>query len=119
MKKNFLKGIFSLPYKEIFGFCLLVNILVALFIVFFKNFLPPVVPLFYGLPVGEEQLVPRIFLTVPSIVATVLIIINIFIAKVSSGNFIQRVLVGLTMTLTLLASVTTMKIFFLVASFHF
>ncbi len=117
MKKNFLKEIFSVPYKEFFGFCLLFNVCVAALIIIFKNTLPPVVPLMYGLPVGEEQLVPRILLTVPSVVSIILIIINMVIAKLLGGTFVQKVLVGLTMAITLLAAVTTVKIFFLVASF--
>lgn len=119
MKKSFLKEIFSLPYKEIIGLCLVINIIVAILVIALKSFLPPVVPLFYGLPVGEEQLVPRFFLTIPSFSAILLIIINTIIAKFSSGSFIQKVLIGLTMAITLLASITTLKIFFLVASFHF
>lgn len=117
MKKSFLKEIFSVPYKEFFGFCLLFNICVIAIIVLFKGMLPPVVPLMYGLPVGEEQLVPRLFLTVPSAISMILIVINMTIAKLLGGAFIQKVLVGLAIAITLLSAVTTMKIFFLVASF--
>jgi len=117
MKKNFLKEVFSLPYKEFFGFCLLVNIGVIAFVLVLGGMLPPVVPLMYGLPVGEEQLVAKGFLTIPSAVSVILIIVNVIIAKFSSASFIQKVLVGLTIAITLLSAVTTMKIFFLVASF--
>lgn len=117
MKKSFFRELFSLPYKEFFGICLLVNLGVIGFVVLLRNNLPPVVPLMYGLPVGEEQLVPRLFLIAPSVISIILIVINILIAKFSGGSFIQKVLVGLTMAVTLLALVTTLKIFFLIASF--
>lgn len=117
MTKNPFKEILSVPYSQFFIICIVVNLAVVAFIVLLRNTLPPVVPLLYGLPVGEEQLVPRILLIIPSLIVTFLTIVNMIIGKLFGGVFIQKVFVGLTIAISLLSLVTTLKIFFLVGSF--
>lgn len=117
MKKSFLTQIFNIPFKEYFFVCFGLNLLIIILLFLLQNNLPPVVPLFYGLPTGDEQLVPRMFLAIPCLSAIIIIVINGVVAKLSKSAFIQRVLVGLILAGTLLALITTIKIFFLVASF--
>ncbi len=106
-----------LPFKEYFIGSLILNLVIAVLVLVLRGMLPPVVPLFYGLPTGEEQLVSNYFLTIPSLIALFLTTINAFITKFFKDTFTHKVLIGLTVAITLLASITTIKIFFLVASF--
>lgn len=108
------KIINSLPFKEFFAICLAVNFIVGIGVVILASSLPPVVPLLYGLPVGEEQLAPKIFLVLPCLVAIILTLSNAFLAINSKDAFIHKVLLGICVAVTLLASITTVKIFFLV-----
>lgn len=104
----------SLPFKEFFIVCLAVNLTVGVAILVSQSSLPPVVPLLYGLPVGEEQLVPRILLVLPSLAAFLLVAANACVSSFLKDSFVHKVLVGISIALTLLASITTIKIFFLV-----
>lgn len=117
MKKNLFGEIFSLPYREFFFSCFAANLAVAVTILVLQNNLPPVVPLLYQLPIGEEQLVSRIFLIIPSLAALLILAVNLFLLKISKDSFVQKVLVGLSIAITLLASITSIKIFLLVGSF--
>ncbi len=83
----------------------LVNILVILGVLFFQSHLPPVVPLFFGLPLGEQQLANSWALIIPPIVALAFLGVNIFI---------KQVLLGLTLTTTALSTITVVKIILLV-----
>ena len=105
-----------MPFRGFFLTCLILNVVFSLLVLLLQKSLPPVVPLMYGLPVGEEQLVPRIALAGPSALAFLIAMVNAFGAKASKNPFIEKVLVGLTIVVTSLAIVTTLKVFFLVAA---
>ena len=57
----------TLPFKNYAIASLFVNLLIILSAILAQRFLPPEVPLFYGLAEGEEQLAPRLFLLLPSL----------------------------------------------------
>ncbi len=92
----------------------LVNILVILGVLFFQSHLPPVVPLFFGLPLGEQQLANSWALIIPPIVALAFLGVNIFITQTTKDDFIKQVLLGLTLTTTALSTITVVKIILLV-----
>lgn len=117
MKRISLGKAISFPFRSYFVVFLGLNLAVIILVLSLQSKLPPVVPLFYGLPTGEEQLVPKMFLITPLLIAIAITIANIFILKITKEAFIQKVFVGLTLAVTLLAIITTVKIFFLVASF--
>lgn len=92
----------------------IVNILVVIIALFFQSHLPPVVPLFYGMPSGEEQLANQWALIIPPLVALAFLGVNIFITHITKDDFIKQVLLGLTITTTALSTITVVKIILLV-----
>ena len=113
MKRNFLPDI---EYKEMFFTCIVVSIFLTVVIFFLQESLPPVVPLLYGLPSGKEQLVPRLFIGLPLVVSSLVAIINLSLSRLTKDIFLKKIFVGLTVATTILATITTIKIFFLVGS---
>ncbi|KKQ86611.1 MAG: hypothetical protein UT10_C0020G0001, partial [Candidatus Woesebacteria bacterium GW2011_GWB1_38_8b] len=85
--------------------------------IIFRNNLPPVIPLFYGLAEGENQLVNPLFLTIPAGLGLLIILINTLLSTIISNNFIKRSLILSSFAVSLLVFITTVKILLLVGSF--
>ena len=111
-----LEKIPNLPYKEGISVCVGINLIFFLAIVFLQKRLPPEVPLFYGLAEGEEQLVPRLLLSLPNLIALIIILINTGLTLLTTNLFVKKILIMASVTATFLASITCLKIFFLVGS---
>ena len=77
----------------------LVNIVVVLLI---KNFLPPQIPLYYGLAEGQEQLSGTLGLVVPGILSLSLTSVNTIIMFFVKDNFIKQTLIISSLLLTIL-----------------
>ncbi|OGM20674.1 hypothetical protein A2955_04860 [Candidatus Woesebacteria bacterium RIFCSPLOWO2_01_FULL_37_19] len=92
----------------------LVNIVVVLLI---KNFLPPQIPLYYGLAEGQEQLSGTLGLVVPGILSLSLTSVNTIIMFFVKDNFIKQTLIISSLVVTIFATITTLKIILLVGSF--
>ncbi|KKU01574.1 MAG: hypothetical protein UX88_C0021G0005 [Candidatus Woesebacteria bacterium GW2011_GWC2_47_16] len=107
----------TLPFKNYAVAAFLVNILVIFSVVLAQRFLPPEVPLFYGLAEGEEQLAPRLFLLIPSLASLVVLILNSLVSSRVEDIFIKKALVIAAIGTTFFAAITTLKIMFLVGSF--
>jgi len=76
--------------------------------------LPPQIPLFYGLPQGEDQLIGSLGLALPSLISLTLTTLNFFLAKKIKNTFLERILAAASLTITALALITTVKVAFLV-----
>jgi len=96
--------------------CILLNILVVVFVIIIQNNLPPVVPLYYGRPEAADQLAPKILLILPAVFAIVVVILNMSLAKIVRDSFLKQVLIALTVVVTLLSTITIVKIVFLVGN---
>ncbi len=96
--------------------CFAINIFVIIVIFLFSSKLPPIVPLFYGQPQGEEQLANNTLLTLPAILANIFILVNFIIEKTVQDNFLHKVLVGLMVGCTVLSTITIVKIILLVGN---
>lgn len=107
----------SLPFKECIYFSLVVNILVAVLVLILKPFLPPVVPFFYGLPTGSEQLIGSYGLFIAPATGIILTILNISISNVISNLFLKKAIVISSAFVSLLLSVTVVKVILLVGFF--
>jgi len=107
----------DLPFKRTVITSLATNLLFILLVVLLKNNLPPQVPLLYGLPEGEEQLVPRLLLILPNTLAIGITLINIGLTFVTKDLFMRKLLLVVPVVVTFLAVITTLKILFLVGSF--
>jgi len=98
--------------------CTIINGLEVLFILVFKNHLPPLIPFFYGLPISNQQLAEKTTLALLPLISEGLIIINLGIAKFAKDEFLEKISGGFTILVTILALVAVLKIFMLVGSFH-
>lgn len=107
----------ALPFKNYAIASSVVNILVILATLFAQKFLPPQVPLFYGLAEGEGQLAPRLFLLIPSLASLVILTINSLVSSRVEDIFIKKALILAAIGTTFFAAITTLKIMFLVGSF--
>lgn len=96
--------------------CVFINILMVVFVWVVSNNLPPVVPLYYGRPEATDQLAPKTFLALPAAIATIVVILNFFLAKIIRDSFLKQVLIALTIVVTLLSTITIIKIAFLVGN---
>lgn len=81
-----------------------------------QKFLPPYIPLFYGLPEGEEQLAPSLALLLPGAFASLLLAINVGLSAYIKNDFIKKSLVLTSLVVSVFAAVATLKIIFLVGS---
>ncbi len=107
----------ALPFKNYAVASLLVNILIILSVILAQRFLPPEVPLFYGLAEGDEQLAPRLFLLIPSLASLVVLVANSLVSSRVEDAFIKKALILAAIGTTFFAAITTLKIMFLVGSF--
>lgn len=101
-------------FRNILFICIGLNLLTIVLILIFQKSLPPVVPLFYGLPVSVDQLVPSTNLIIPSVVSIIISITNFLIAKKLKDHFLEKIFVGIAILTTILAIITTINIFGLV-----
>ena len=104
--------------KELFQkfsiLCLAANLLIVLAIVLLQKDLPPVVPLFYGLPVSQEELTKNIFLVTPALTSSLFICVNFILIRITKDSFLQKIFIGLDATTVALSTITILEIIFLV-----
>ena len=103
--------------KKISLLCLIVNLIAIAAVVIMKKNLPLQIPLFYGLPVSSDQLAGNLELIIPSIIAIFLIIINYELNTILKDKFLEKIFLGLIITLTALSTITVIEIFSLVGAF--
>jgi len=113
MKKS--HDLHPLPLTKTLLSLLFINGAIIVFqLTFLKNRLPPVVPLLFGKPQGEEQLVPKLYLTAPPLTSSIIALINTALIKSITNHFLKYVLLGLMLTATVLSTITVIKIVLLV-----
>lgn len=94
--------------------CVVINLLIIVWIFISQAHLPPEVPLFYGLPSGEEQLSQSPLLILPPIISLILIGLNFLLIRTTKDKFLQNVLLSTMVVITALSTITIAKIIFLV-----
>ena len=112
--KNLLAG---LPFSNFVYASFVLNLLLIVFVLTIQRWLPPQVPLFYGMAEGEGQLSQSIFLTIPALAAIGITIVNIVISLGVKDTFVKKTLIVAGLAATFLATITVVKIVFLVGSF--
>jgi hypothetical protein len=105
------------PYKSFVYLSVFLNIVSVVIILVLKGFLPPVVPLFYGLPTGNEQLVPTLGLLWAPLAGLVITLINIFVSILNQDDFLKKSLIISSAFISLLLTITVIKIVLLVGFF--
>lgn len=80
-----------------------------------RSYLPPLIPLFYGKPIGIEELAQKNFLFLVPAIAIIISILNLIISKSAKDEFLQKILAVGSFVVSLMAIVTVFKIILLVA----
>jgi len=99
--------------KLVFSSTFLVIVSIGLIFLLQKN-LPPEIPLFYGKPRGVEQLALKTFLVAPLVIALAVTAINIFLSKITKDSFLQKLLSGIIVIVSIMAIFSVYKTFSLV-----
>lgn len=103
--KNYLIFSFALPL-------LLIGVIVVL-----HGFIPPQLPLFYGLPTGESQLTSSWGILTAPVTSIAISVVNLFIVSRVENVFYKKVLVISSFLIATLVTITILKIIFLVGLF--
>jgi hypothetical protein len=82
-----------------------------------QNFLPPEVPLYYGLAKSQEQLSTSFGLIIPGIITLGVATLNSILAYVLGNDFLQKILVLSAFSVSIISFIATIEIIFLVGSF--
>lgn len=104
----------TLPLKEYFNASWILNLSVILFSLLLLKRLPPQIPIYYGLPQGEAQLSPSLGILIPSVLSLIFVSLNLFLISIIKDEFIKKILVISGLTTSVFASITVIKIIFLV-----
>ncbi len=107
----------KIPYRGCIYASVFLNTVSAIAIFALKGFLPPVVPLFYGLPTGAEQLTPTLGLLLVPAVGLIITFINVFVSVISKDDFLKKSLIISSVFISLLLTITVIKIVLLVGFF--
>ena len=107
----------SLHFKNYIYVSVILDLLVISAIVFLRSFLPPVVPLLYGNPTGNNQLVPTLSLLIAPGISLIVIVANTTLSLFIKNDFAKRILAIATLVIAILTTITIAKIFFLVGYF--
>ena len=107
----------NLPLRGYIYASFSIDLVLVIIVLALRNFLPPVVPLFYGLPSGENQLVPQLGLLIVPGVSLLITILNTSIASSSKDEFFKTTLIVSSALISVLAAVAVLKIIFLVGYF--
>jgi len=106
----------ALPLKRFYILPLIISITTIIFGLLAQLILPPEIPLYYGLPETPEQIAPSMFIVLPSLISIFITIINAAISTKIHDNFLKKTLVFASISVSILATITTYKIIFLVGS---
>ena len=104
----------KLPLKGYFNASWIINFIIIIFSLLVQKRLPPQIPIFYGLPQGEAQLSSPIGILIPSVSSLIFVLLNLFLINIIKDEFIKKVLVVAGLTTAVFASITVVKIIFLV-----
>lgn len=106
----------KLPLKGTFVASIITSAVTILLSFIAQIILPPQIPLYYGLPQTVGQLAPSYLIILPSLLAIVMTIINIILSINSHSSHIKKTLAFASILISVLATITTFKIIFLVGA---
>lgn len=105
------------PFRDYVAIAVIINIILIGITLVLHRFLPPEVPLFYGMPEGNEQLASSWLISIPSLVSLFIILLNLLLASFIEDDFQKRVIILGGIIATFFSAITTIQIVFLVGSF--
>jgi hypothetical protein len=115
--KSKMANIAKLPFLKLIYVSIAINVATIIGILSFKRFIPPEIPLFYGLPEGNAQVATNEELIIPSMVSLLVVLINISLSSLIQNEYLKRTLIIVSLIISLLSLITTLEIAFLVGSF--
>ena len=104
----------KLPLRSYVYSALALDLVTLLTVFLVKGNLPPVVPLFYGRPVGSGQLISAYGLLIAPITAAAVTAINIYLASFIKDEFIKKIFSVASFFVSVLTTITIIKIVLLV-----
>jgi hypothetical protein len=104
-------------FKNLFLASIIINLIEAAAIIALKNFLPPLLPLFYGRPTGGTQLTSTFGLMIAPGIAILLTVANLIVSSVVKDEFLKKILAISALAVTVLVLITVTKIIFLIGLF--
>ena len=107
----------NIPLGKFLLFATGLNLLIIAVVFLLKSFLPPEIPLYYGLAEGQEQLASSISLIIPPIISLVIILVNTILTFAVQNNLLKSSLTVAAATTSVFSTATVLKIIFLVGSF--
>lgn len=107
----------EIPYFKAVIFIVIINILTIIAILFLQRYLPPEIPLFYGLPDTVEQLATTRSLIIPPAISTTIIIINTTVCVFIKDEFLKKTLMISGLATFIFSIIAIIRIIFLVGSF--
>lgn len=93
------------------------NLIVVAAIFGLKSFLPPVLPLFYGLATGTNQLTHTYGLLIAPATGLLITLLNICLTIITKDQFFKKTLIISAMFVSILITITVLKIILLVGFF--
>lgn len=115
--KNLSEELKEVPFGSYVLTVIIFNFVVILFSLLSQKFLPPQIPLFFGTAEGTGWLAPNYLLALPNTIALGVLLVNVIISKKIEDDFLKKVLILGGISLTFFATITCVKIFFLIGSF--
>lgn len=106
----------NLPLNKLLLASFIISAITAVLGLLAQIVLPLQIPLYYGLPQTTAQITPSILIVLPSVVSIFTTIINTILSIKIHDNYLKRTLAFASITVAILAVVTTYKIIFLVGS---
>lgn len=104
----------KLPLKKTVLFALFLSVITFLIGLLSQIFLPPEIPLFYGMPYGESQVAKSIFILTPPAISLVFIFINIILTLKLESQFIKKTLITASLFISILSFIAVFRIISLV-----
>lgn len=107
----------KLIYRNYFLSAIIINLTTALSLIFLRGYLPPLAPLFYGRPAGTAQLTSTLGLLIAPSVSFLVSVLNLGISILVKDDFLKKILAISSLIISLLTTITIIKIIFLVGFF--
>ncbi len=107
----------GLPFRNYVAASIITNLVLIAVTLLITRWMPPEIPLFYGLPQSNAQLASNWMLFIPSSISLLIIGLNIALAKSIKNEFLIKTLILSSIAVTFFSAITTLKIIFLVVSF--
>ena len=107
----------KVTYRNYFLAATIINAIIALAVLILKNNLPPLVPLLYGRPAGEAELIVTAGLFIAPAASLIITVLNLLISLWVKDDFLKKILAISSIVIAGLMAITIIKIIFLVGFF--